>query len=189
MVDLDGLYHRYPASPVMREAARNWLRALARSKAGRQSLTGSYFWLPLLDGSRDVTWEIKEFFDEWLPSSDHVYVWRHVRDFLEHRWKRSLDSVGYCCLPRGRVCNSQLVGPNGKARVVTVIYHGDDSPLGLAGLDQVRNKFNLNPQVRAVFDDHEQRLPDDVECLTIALRSRDLEGRLGGILRLFQAGL
>lgn len=189
MVDLDELYRRYPASPAMREAARNWLRALVRTKAGRKPLTGSFYWIPKTDCRREVTWEIKEFFDEWLPSSDHAYVWQHVQDVLEHRWKRPLDSVGYCCLPRGRVCNSQFVGPSGKERVVTVIYHGDDSPTGAADLDQVRKKFNLNPQVRAVFDDHEQRLPDDVACLTSALRSRDLEGRLGGVLRLSQACL
>lgn len=74
VIDLDELYRRYPASPVMRDAARNWLRALARSKAGRRPLTGSYFWLPRLVGPCDVTWQIKEFFDEWLPSSDHAYA-------------------------------------------------------------------------------------------------------------------
>jgi hypothetical protein len=47
--------------------------------------------------------------------------------------------------------------------------------------------------VRAVFDDHEQRLPDDVESLAAAWRSRshgshDSDLYFGDGLRLFQTG-
>src|SRR4051794_6534463 len=165
-VDLNQLYRRYPTSPVMREAARNWLRAMARGDVSGKPLTGSFYWIPLPNQDGGLSWEIKEFFDQWLPSSDHAYVWRHVRDFLEHRWKRSLTDVGYCCLPRGRVCET-LFG----RRPDAVVYHGGDCPVGAVGLNLIRQKFNLGPHVRAVFDEHEQRLLSDARSLAALLES------------------
>lgn len=183
-VDLNQLFLRYPKSPVMREAARNWLRARARGKDLSRPLPGSYYWIPLPDQHGGVSWQIKEFFDEWLPSSDHAYVWLHVRDVLEHQWKQSLKNVGYCCLPRGRVCETRF-GPTREK----VIYHGNDCPVGPAGLNLIRKKFNLHRHVRAVFDEHEQRLSSDAHSLIAVLQS-DLvnSGRRNRVLRLFHLG-
>lgn len=168
----------------MREAARNWLRARARSKHSSRPLTGLYFWVPLPTQHGGLSWQVKEFFEGWLPSSDHAFVWLHVRDVLEHRWKRSLKHVGYCCLPRGRVCETHFGQTTEK-----VIYHGNDCPVGLVGLNLVRHKFNLAPLARAVFDEHLQRLFSDAQSLVAILESGLTSSDCGGrVLRLFQPG-
>ena len=168
-IQLDRLFRRYPDSSVMREAAREWLRHLTRSRAEGTPLTGSYYWVPEFDTSGHLVWEVKEFYDGWLPSSDHVCVWLHVLDLLERRWKRNLKSIGYCSLPRGRVCLDQTVRPDKATASRFVIYHGNDCPLGSSGFEQVRRKFNLPVDTRAIFDLHEQMIPGEPESLSRAL--------------------
>ena len=170
-VDLDRLFRRYPELPIMRESARQWLRHLTRNKADGKPLTGSFYWVPQLDRSGQLTWEIEEFFDGWLPSSDHSYVWLHVRDNLERQWKGNWNDAGYACLPRGRVCQSTSLGP-ADAALRIVIYHGNDCPLGSAGLALVREKFNLAEDTPAIFDIHEQMIQGDLELIPKPLGRR-----------------
>jgi len=153
----------------MREAARNWLRHLTRNRADGSPLTGSYYWVPTLDRDGRLSWEVKEFFDGWLPSSNHTYVWRHVRDHLERHWKRSLKGIGYCSLPRGRICRTRSIRLDRRFPASPVIYHGNDCPLDAPGLRLVRDKFNLPPNTPAVFDIHEQLIPGEPESLSRAL--------------------
>src|SRR5579859_4786053 len=97
-INLDDLFERYANVPPMRRAARNYLRAATRTKVNSKPLTGSYYWTPELDDRGRLAWMVCEFFDRWLPTSDHVSVWRHVRDDLESRFHKDLREIGYCSL-------------------------------------------------------------------------------------------
>ncbi len=166
IVRLERLFRLYPNRPLMREAVRNWLRELARTEFVGVPLTGAYYWVPMLGQNGQVTWQINEFFDHWLPSSDHVYVWRHVRDYLQSHWQSKLKRVGCCSLPRGRVCRPCITGPDGRISTTPVIYHGNDCPLGAAGFEFIRSKFNLDQSARSVFDVHEQMLTEDAAFIS-----------------------
>ncbi len=166
---LDSLFRRYPDWPLLREAARQWRRELGRRRACGAPLKGAFYWIPLPLDTGQVKWEVREFFDDWLPSSDHVHVWEHVRDYLEFCWKRDLSSVEYCCLPRGRVCQSQVRTATGGMRNDFVIYHGGDGPASNDDFGQVRAKFNLAANSRTAWDEHEQMLPEDIASLTAEL--------------------
>jgi hypothetical protein len=168
-VQLDHLFHRYPQWPSMREAARNWLRELTRNHAAGCPLTGSFYWVPTLDDHGILHWQIKEFFDEWASGSDHISVWPHVRDYLQSQWHRNLHGVGYCSLPRGRVCRSRIRGPDGRMRSQFVIYQGNDWPKTVNSSAVARVRFNLPVETLLVFDIHEQTIPGEPELLSETL--------------------
>ena len=165
-IQLDDLFRRYPQWPTMREAARNWLRELTRNHAEGSPLPGSFYWVPTLDGRGQLSWQIKEFFDDWASGSDHVAVWPHVRDYLQSQWNRNLRGIGYCSLPRGRVCRSRVRGPNGRMQTALVTYHGNDWPSTVDGPVIVRARFNLPVTTPLVFDIHEQTIPGEPESLS-----------------------
>jgi len=163
--DLDHLMATV-STPGQREAVRCRWRTATRAISSRQSLTGAWYWVPLPAGGGRVRWEVQEFFDVWRPSSDHVYIWQHVRDSLECHWRRRLAGIDYYSLPRGRV--SRRIGVNG-ADTVLNIYHGNDAPRGGGGLASVRQAFNLPRSVGAMFDDHERCIAGQPEALSRAL--------------------
>ena len=165
-IQIDHLFRRYPQWPEMREAARHWLRELTRNHAAGRPLTGSFYWVPTLDGRGQIRWQVEEFFDSWTSSSAHVAVWPHVRYYLQSQWNRNLRSIGYCSLPRGRVCRSRVRGPDGKMRATFVIYHGNDWPSIVNGSALVRVRFHLPPTTPLAFDIHEQTIPGEPESLS-----------------------
>ncbi len=154
-----------------REALRDRLResSLDQAKAEKRRLTGAYYWVPLPTAAqRQVQWVVQAFFDDWRPSSDHVYVWRHVQDSLAHQWGRSFRAVDYCSLPRGRVCRA--LGHVGWRRGnLPIVYHGGDTPIGSNGLAEVRRNFNLPSAAPAIFDEHEQMIAGQPEELARVL--------------------
>lgn len=168
MRDLEELFRRYPGRPLMREAARAYRRCWARARSAGP-LTGSYYWVPLPGRDGCIHWTLQEFFDHWQPSSDHSYVWKHIRDSLELHWQRSMKGIGYCSLPRGRV-SARLNDGGFSVMTEPVIYHGHDSPLGDQGLETIRQAFHLAAGVKAIFDEHEQMIAGQPESLTRALR-------------------
>lgn len=189
MRDLEEIFRRHPDCPPMREAARTYRRAWAKARVCGAPLTGSYYWVPRPRPAGEIVWSVQEFFDCWRPSSDHVYVWQHVRDSLELRWGRSFPDIDYRSLPRGRVICRVGSGENfGKTELV--IYHGDDSPLGRRGLALVRRAFQLPHNTPAVFDEHEQtildlglngvKLSETTQTVSIAESSRCKSLVLGG---------
>ncbi|HQU45032.1 MAG TPA: hypothetical protein PK867_19605, partial [Pirellulales bacterium] len=100
-IDLDRLFATV-ASRAAREAERRRLREATLAAAGRASLTGGWYWVPLPHGN-SVEWHVQAFYDCWRSRSDHVLIWRHVRDALEQHWRRRLPSIECYSLPRGRV--------------------------------------------------------------------------------------
>jgi len=163
MFDLRQLLHRYP-DVAERHAVLVEMRQLAR--AGGRPLTGAWYWVPFREGRRHLRWEIEEFFDCWKPNSDHVYIWRHVREWLEFCWGRSLKRADYYSLPRGRV--SQILGEPA-SQSDFALYHGNDSPRGKTGLVFVRQLFNLKRSTSVVFDDHERMVAGQPEALSSLL--------------------
>jgi hypothetical protein len=165
---------RYANNPGMREPVRIYLRSITRRhKYTGLPLTGSFYWAPrfnqLPDGKLD--WRLLEFFDVWPESnSDHVCVWKHVRDVLQVQSGKRLTGVGYACLPRGRVCEASFFGPNGQLKKSFKIYHGNDCPIKRGGMPIIRRAFNLPRNAQAVFDEHEQMLAVDTQALEAALR-------------------
>ncbi len=115
------------------------------------------------------SWTLQAFFDEWRPTSDHVYVWQHVQDSLRTKWRRSFEQIEYCSLPRGHV--SRVINPNSSIRPgPPVIYHGGDAPIGFGELDEVRGVFNLSVTTPAVFDEVEQMIAGQPEKLSCQLK-------------------
>lgn len=158
-IDLDRLFATV-ASRSGREAERRRLRAETRA-AGRAPLTGGWYWVPL-PGGDSVMWHVQAFYDCWRSRSDHVVIWRHVRDSLAHDWRRRLTNIQCYSLPRGRVSRRTDSG-------IIAIYHGNDAPRGSGGLAAVRRAFDLPRSVPAIFDEHEQCIAGQPEALSRAL--------------------
>lgn len=159
-IDIDRLL-KSRASRAEREIERLRLRELTLRAAGRTPLTGGWYWVPLPVGD-GVTWQVQAFYDCWSSPSDHVHVWRHVRDSLEHHWRRRLPRIECYALPRGRVSLRTDSG-------VIAIYHGRDAPRGFGGLAAVRRAFNLPRSAKALFDEHEQCIARQPQALERAL--------------------
>lgn len=159
-IDLDRLFAKF-TSRAAREAERRRLREATLAAAGRTPLTGGWYWVPLPHGDR-VEWHVQAFYDCWRSQSDHVLIWRHVRDSLAHHWRRRLPRVQCYSLPRGRVSRRADSG-------VITIYHGNDAPRGAGGLAAVRRAFNLPRSTQAFFDEHEQCIAGQPEALSWAL--------------------
>lgn len=160
-VDLDRMVAAL-GSRAAREAERRRLRELTLQAARGEPLTGGWYWMPM-PGNGGVTWQVQAFYDCWRSPSDHVCIWRHVRDALEAAWMRRLTDIECYSLPRGRVSrradNNQLV-----------VYHGQDAPRGAGRLTAIRCAFNLPRSTPAAFDEHEQCIAGQPEALSRALR-------------------
>jgi hypothetical protein len=160
-VNLDQLFSAV-ASRASREAERQRLREL--TLAAGAPLTGGWYWVPLREGEK-LTWHVQAFYDCWLSPSDHVRIWRHVRDALEHHWRLRLSRIECYALPRGRVSRR---ADNG----IITIYHGRDAPRGSGGLAAVRRAFHLPRLTPATFDEHEQCIAGQPQALERALDIR-----------------
>jgi hypothetical protein len=158
--NLDALFTAF-ASRARREAERQRVRQLTLDAAAGAPLTGGWYWLPI-PGKRAITWHVQAFYDCWRSPSDHVRIWRHVRDSLAHHWRRRLPHVECYSLPRGRVSRRSDKG-------IITIYHGNDAPRGSGGLAAVCRAFNLPRTTPAVFDEHEQCIAGQPEVLERAL--------------------
>lgn len=170
--DLEAILHNENYDASMREGVRTYLREVALVLANEQQrpLTGVFYWVPLPhDSDQRNQWTLQAFFDEWRPTSDHVYVWQHVQDSLRTKWRRSFEQIEYCSLPRGHV--SRVLNPNSSIRPgPPVIYHGGDAPIGFGELDEVRGVFNLSVTTPAVFDEVEQMIAGQPEKLSCQLK-------------------
>lgn len=153
------------ASRAEREAERQRLRELTIQSARQAPLTGGWYWVPLPAGD-SVAWQVQAFYDCWRSPSDHVRIWRHVRDSLEHHWRRRLPRIECYGLPRGRVSRRIVSGTDSGT---IVIYHGRDAPRGSGGLAAIRRAFNLPPSTAALFDEHEQCIAGQPDALELAL--------------------
>ena len=165
--DLEAILHNATYDGGMREGVRRYLRtaALTLAQEKNRPLTGAYYWVPLPDRSgQRIRWMLQAFFDDWRPTSDHVYVWRHVQDSLNIRWRRSFQKVDYCSLPRGRVCRL-VAQDSSRQNGPPIIYHGNDAPLGSGHLDEVRSVFYLPAVTPAILDEHEQMIAGQPEEL------------------------
>ena len=158
-INFDRLFTAF-SSRAHREAERQRLRETTL-RAADGPLTGGWYWVPLR-GDDQLTWQLQAFYDCWRSPSDHVLIWRHVRDSLEYHWRRRLPGIECYSLPRGRVSPR---ADNG----AIVIYHGRDAPRGSGGLAAIRRAFNLPRSARAVFDEHEQCIAGQPEALERAL--------------------
>ncbi len=164
-VDLDRLAAAI-VSRAAREARRRELRELTLRAADAGPLTGGWYWAPMpADGG--VVWQVHAFYDCWRSPSDHVRIWRHVRDALETGWRRRLAAIECYSLPRGRVARRADTGQ-------VALYHGGDAPRRSGGLAVVRRAFNLPRATPALFDEHEQCIAGQPEALSRAL-GRDLK--------------
>ena len=161
-VNLDQLFSTI-GSRASREAERRRLRELTRAAAGAP-LTGGWYWVPLREGEK-LTWHVQAFYDCWQSPSDHVRIWRHVRDALEQHWRLRLSQIECYSLPRGRVSRRADSG-------IVTIYHGRDAPRGSGGLAAVRCAFHLPRLAPAAFDEHEQCIAGQPEALERALGTR-----------------
>ena len=152
------------------EVARDDQRKRTRLAANGKPLTGAYYWVPLPGDDNTIRWTVQEFFDGWRRSSDHVDIWRHVVDSLEFHWNRTIPAdVDYGSLPRGRICQTLFNQRHKPKRPAYALYHGNDSPLGRTGLQQIKRLFNQAGDCALVFDDHEQMISGDPEALSSAL--------------------
>lgn len=159
-INFDRLFTAF-SSRDDREAERHRLRELTLRAARRSPLTGGWYWVPL-PRDRGIAWQVHAFYDCWASASDHVRIWRHVRDSLEHHWARRLLRIECYSLPRGRV------SPRADGGAI-VIYHGDDAPPRMGSLAAVRRAFNLPRATPMVFDEHEQCIAGQPEALERAL--------------------
>jgi len=159
--NLEEIY-RLCNTPELRDRARALLRQRTRTQAKGRPLTGAYYWVPVPSrtAKKGYRWKIQEFFDGWTPSSDHVYVWKHVVDSLERAWGRNVKDCDYCSLPRGRICRREPKSAG------YALYHGNDSPVGPEGLVKVAALFNLVGRCKFIFDEHEQMIAGQPEILS-----------------------
>jgi hypothetical protein len=163
--DLEQLCRRV-SDPAERAVARRAARLATRRRNPRTPLTGAWYWLPSPAARGAIKWSLETFYDEWLPNSDHVVIWKHVRDLLEHRWGRTLRHIECYSLPRGRV--SRMLTPATSAATYA-IYHGNDAPLRATWPKLVRQDFQLPTRCRVIFDEHERCIQGQPEALSRAL--------------------
>lgn len=126
-------------------------------------LDGAYYWLPSPDEDRAIRWDLITCHD--LGARDgvsHREFWPSVLEHLAPSW--GFDPVSfrnhladhYYALPRGRVTR-----PKGRH----LILHGRDAPVP-DWEPRIIDRFHLSGQkVRALSDDHERFLREDVLAL------------------------
>jgi len=102
---------------------------------------GIYWWIP--EGSE---WQLYPFLEAMHPDTNHADIWEfYLAKVLVKR--PSLDfQLSYAGLPRGRVAQAM----NG----CWYVYHGDDTPEGIAALKKIADEFNLD-KWQPCFEEHE----------------------------------
>jgi len=152
-------------------------RQLSAGKKSRlQPLTGGYYWFPSPDNG-SVTWSVLTCHDLGSGAGmGHTDLWPAVIDRLAEVWNRDQEFFRthlkdrYTGLPRGRVTE-----PPGRL----LVCHGNDAPVA-DWLQRVIRKFDLDGRsVRAVFDEHERTLSEDLAKLNEVLGVDLCKGRSG----------
>jgi hypothetical protein len=131
-------------------------------------LTGAYYWVPI-PPLRSLGWRVLSCHDLGFDEeSSHLEIWPSVIPHLATVWRRDPRAMkrrlGRHCygLPRGRVTCPEAVYQ---------LLHGDDYPIP-DWTGPVSDAFGLHGcRVRPLFDEHEQRLTDDVRALARVLGS------------------
>jgi hypothetical protein len=130
--------------------------------------TGAYFWLPI-PPLQSLTWRVLTCHELGFGEDDgHPKIWLAVIPRLAAIWGRDPRAMRRRL---GRHCYGLFRGRVTRLEKVYLINHGNDSPIPHS-TEAVVQAFNLQGRrVRPVFDDHEQRLPDDVRALARVLGS------------------
>ena len=132
--------------------------------------TGAYYWLPI-PPLRSLTWRVLTCHELGFEEDDsHLDIWPAVIPHLAMIWGRDPEAMkrrltSHCYgLPRGRVTRIDRV---------YLLYHGSDSPIpDPEWTKMVADAFGLQGRrIKPLFDEHEQRLPDDVRALSRVLGS------------------
>jgi hypothetical protein len=132
--------------------------------------TGAYYWVPI-PPVRSLTWRILTCHDLGFDGdTGHTEVWPAIIPHLATIWGRDPRAMKrrlalHCYgLPRGRVTRIEKV---------YLLYHGSDSPIPDPDwIGPVADAFGLQGRrIKPLFDEHEQRLPDDVRALARVLGS------------------
>jgi len=132
--------------------------------------TGAYYWVPI-PPVQSLTWRILTCHDLGFDGdTGHPKVWASVIPYLVTAWGRDPRAMTrrlalHCySLPRGRVT---------RLKNVYLLYHGSDSPIPAPDWTKaVVDAFGLQGRrIRPLFDEHEQRLPDDIRALARVLGS------------------
>jgi hypothetical protein len=151
--------------------------------------TGAFYWVPV-PPVQSLTWQVLACHHLGFDGdTGHTKVWPAIIPHLAAIWGRDPRAMKrrlalHCYgLPRGRVT---------RLKNVYLLYHGDDSPIPAPDwTTMVVDAFGLQGRrIKPLFDEHEQRLPDDVRALARVLGSfltlpdigtsqRDLNSREG----------
>jgi hypothetical protein len=139
--------------PVTRGSGRK-----ADNNRRSEAFSGGYYWFPTRNNGA-VNWEVLTCHELGFDAEvGHVDLWPSVLDRLSSAWGRDPRiiklSLGlhYTGLPRGRITQLQRR---------FLVFHGDNAPVG-DWLPRVIRRFDIDRRsVRAVFDEHETRLPED----------------------------
>jgi hypothetical protein len=132
--------------------------------------TGAYYWLPI-PPLQAPGWRVLACHDLGFgEDAGHTQVWPAIIPQLATIWGRDPRAMkrrlAHHCygLPRGRVTRIEKV---------YFLYHGSDSPILYPDwIGPVADAFGLQGRrIKPVFDEHEQRLPDDVRALSRVLGS------------------
>lgn len=132
--------------------------------------TGAYYWLPI-PPVQSLTWRVLTCHDVGFGGdTGHTKVWPAIIPHLATTWRRDPRAMErrlalHCFgLPRGRVTRIEKA---------YFLYHGSDSPIPHPDwIGPVVDAFGLQGRrIKPVFDEHEQRLPDDVRALARVLGS------------------
>ena len=133
-------------------------------------LTGAYYCVPI-PPRQSPTWRVLTChelgFDE---DRGHPAIWPAVIPQLAAIWGRDARAMRRRL---GRHSYGLFRGRVTRLEKVYLINHGNDSPIPIPDwTEAVVQGFNLQGRrVKPVFDDHEQRLPDDVRALARVLGS------------------
>lgn len=131
----------------------------------REPQTGLYFWVP--ENPSEINpkphWTLYAFYESKVGDVTHEMVWdRYLCRLLN---LRSFEARrAYAGLPRGRVVEE--IGKRG-----WIILHGNNTPGGKRGLEEVRRYYNLPMKLtRIVFDPHEAHDERDAKILKVAMK-------------------
>ncbi len=143
-------------------------RADATNQPNQQiPLTGAYYWVPRPSGA-EIDWDLLTCHDLGIwDGVSHREAWPYVLEHLAVLWGRDARGLKrrlkdhYTGLPRGRVTHP---------KAGFFIFHGKDAPSVPDWLDQVQSWFHLTDMnSRAIFDEHERMLRDDLRAMEKAL--------------------
>ena len=131
----------------------------------REPQTGLYFWVP--EDKSEINpkpqWTLYAFYDSKVGDVTHEMVWdRYLCKLFNLRSREARNA--YAGLPRGRVVE-EISGPG------WAILHGNNTPGGKRGLEQIRRYYNLPQKMtRFSFDPHEAHDDKDAAILKAAMK-------------------